>query len=155
MSSAHFQPRRPCIIQWGEGEGAIGTEYSRESQCGTVSPRCFCRLSVWKKVRKTYRAGEPIRTVIFRKSIENIWILRISIQRLNFVKLCNDKGIKYCPMESKNVVDSGFIVSGTCILESLSSILVFPYSKAKDSRLHKQFFDGFRNSSTGLPYLGQ
>ena len=68
---------------------------------------------MWKKVRKTYRAGEPIRTVIFRKSIENIWILRISIQRLNFVKLCNDKGIKYCPMESKNVVDSGFIVSGT------------------------------------------
>ena len=33
------------------------------------------------------------------------------------------------------------------------SIRVFPDSEAKDSGLHKQFFCGFRNSSTGLPYL--
>ena len=49
--------------------------------------------------------------------------------------------------------DSGFIVIGTCILESLISIRVFPDSEAKDSGLNKQFFCGFRNSSTGLPYL--
>ena len=50
ISSAHFQPWRPGIIQWGEGVGGLsGRNIQGKSQCGTVSPRCFCKLSEWKK----------------------------------------------------------------------------------------------------------
>ena len=82
-------------------------------------------------------------------------MLRIIIQRLNFVKLCKYKGIK-----TWRIPDSRYYG----IADSLSVELVFwnPWSASGYSLIPKpripdwtsNFFCGFRNSSTGLPYLG-
>ena len=86
ISSAHFQPRRPGgIILWWEGEGGyrdrifkgkVSVEPSLRAVFASYQSqepiKWWAPVRVEKNVRKTYRAGEPIRTFIFTKSVENI-----------------------------------------------------------------------------------